>query len=66
MYWTMNDDSDHHSFFAAGVPVMMFHTGLHEDYHTPFDTADKLDFEKTGRVVRGLRHVIRGLINPTE
>ncbi len=35
--------SDHTSFYTAGVPVLFFHTGSHEDYHTPRDTADRLN-----------------------
>lgn len=41
--WLMKAESDHHPFFAAGVPVMMLHTGLHEDYHRPSDDADKVN-----------------------
>ena len=39
----MKADSDHQPFFAAGVPVLMLHTGLHEDYHRPSDKADKIN-----------------------
>jgi hypothetical protein len=52
--WEMNDDSDHHNFFAAGIPVMMFHTGLHEDYHRPSDDAPKINaggIERVGRLL---------------
>ena len=35
--------SDHQSFAAKNVPVLFFFTGLHEDYHRPSDTADKID-----------------------
>ena len=36
--------SDHAPFAAAGVPaVLLFTTGDHPDYHTPRDTADKID-----------------------
>jgi hypothetical protein len=41
--WLMKADSDHQPFFAAGVPVLMLHTGLHEDYHRPSDKADKIN-----------------------
>jgi predicted metalloprotease with PDZ domain len=41
--WHMKADSDHQPFFAAGVPVLMFHTGLHDDYHRPSDKADKIN-----------------------
>ncbi len=36
--------SDHHSFYVAGVPVLFFFTGLHNDYHRPTDDSDKIDF----------------------
>lgn len=44
--------SDHQSFYAARVPVLFFFTGLHEDYHRPTDTADKIDIYATEKVVR--------------
>lgn len=34
--------SDHHSFYIAGVPVLFFHTGGHDDYHKPTDDAPKV------------------------
>jgi Zn-dependent M28 family amino/carboxypeptidase len=37
--------SDHKPFFDAGVPIMVYFTGLHPDYHTERDTPDKLDYE---------------------
>ncbi|NQZ01517.1 MAG: M28 family peptidase [Bdellovibrionales bacterium] len=33
------------SFYLNEVPVLSFFTGAHEDYHTPLDTADKLNYE---------------------
>jgi hypothetical protein len=38
--------SDHASFYASNIPVFFFTTGSHMDYHTPFDDADKLDYQK--------------------
>src|SRR6202040_3047668 len=35
--------SDHSPFYAAGVPVLHFFTGAHEDYHKPSDTSDKIN-----------------------
>jgi len=37
--------SDHAAFAAKGVPVIMFHTGQHAQYHTPDDTADLIDLQ---------------------
>jgi hypothetical protein len=52
--WAMKDDSDHHSFYEASVPVLMFHTGLHEDYHRPSDDVERVNTEgmqQIGRLV---------------
>ncbi|WP_437622570.1 M20/M25/M40 family metallo-hydrolase [Sorangium sp. So ce1151] len=35
--------SDHASFTASRVPVAFLFTGVHEDYHRPSDTADKIN-----------------------
>ncbi|MCC7479374.1 M20/M25/M40 family metallo-hydrolase [bacterium] len=35
--------SDHMSFVKAKMPALFFFTGTHEDYHTPRDTADKVN-----------------------
>jgi len=35
--------SDQTAFVNAGVPVLFFFTGSHEDYHRPSDTVDKLN-----------------------
>ncbi len=44
--------SDHASFYSAGVPVLFFHTGSHDDYHRPGDTADKIDAPGMAEVAR--------------
>ncbi|HVS00548.1 MAG TPA: M28 family peptidase [Thermoanaerobaculia bacterium] len=42
--------SDHSTFYAAGVPVLHFFTGVHDDYHKPSDDADKINAEGGVRV----------------
>ena len=42
--------SDYGPFRDHKVPFLFFSTGEHPDYHTPQDTADRIDFAKTGRV----------------
>jgi aminopeptidase YwaD len=37
--------SDHASFYSENIPVFFFFTGVHEDYHTPKDVADKINYE---------------------
>jgi len=36
--------SDHTSFYNKGVPVFFFFSGMHYDYHTPADKADKINY----------------------
>ncbi len=50
--WDMRADSDHHPFFAAGIPALMLHTGKHDDYHRPSDDAHKLNYEGTQQLAR--------------
>jgi hypothetical protein len=40
--------SDHSSFYSENIPVFFFFTGVHDDYHTPTDDADKINY--TGEV----------------
>jgi hypothetical protein len=42
--------SDHSPFYGAGVPVLHFFTGTHEDYHKPSDDTDKINAEGGVRV----------------
>ncbi len=44
--------SDHYNYARRGVPVVFFTTGLHDDYHKPSDTPDKIDYDKLARVTR--------------
>lgn len=37
--------SDHASFYTAGVPVLYFTTGVHKQYHTPYDDIELINFE---------------------
>ena len=47
--------SDHQSFYVRDVPVLFFFTGTHDDYHTPTDTADKINSEGQRQVVEFVR-----------
>jgi len=37
--------SDHASFYVEDIPVLFFSTGAHEDYHTPQDDADRINYQ---------------------
>jgi hypothetical protein len=41
--WEYKENSDHWPLFVAGVPSLLVHTGLHDDYHTPRDDVEKLN-----------------------
>ena len=38
--WELKENSDHYAFYSAGLPVLMLHTGLHDNYHRPSDDAE--------------------------
>jgi hypothetical protein len=44
--------SDHHSFYVAGVPVLFFHTGGHDDYHKPGDDVEKVQIEAQASILK--------------
>ena len=56
--------SDHWSFWKEGYPaVMITDTALfrYEQYHTMEDTPDKIDYDRTARVVEGISRVVSEL-----
>jgi Zn-dependent M28 family amino/carboxypeptidase len=61
--WTLVANSDHHPFFQQGIPVLMLHTGLHENYHRPSDTADKINSPGMQEVDRLLFALVYELAN---
>lgn len=44
--------SDHYNFAKNNVPVIFYFSGVHEDYHRPSDTVEKIDFDKTARITK--------------
>jgi Zn-dependent M28 family amino/carboxypeptidase len=44
--------SDHWPFLESGVPAFLFTTGLHPDYHTVNDTADRINYSKLEKITR--------------
>jgi len=55
--------SDHYNFAKNGVPVIFYFTGVHEDYHKPTDTVDKIMFPKMQRIVQLIFHTAWELAN---
>ena len=44
--------SDHYNYARRGVPIIFYFDGVHEDYHRPSDTPDKIDYQKMEKVTR--------------
>lgn len=56
--WEIEDNSDHYPFFERGIPILMLHTGLHDEYHRPSDDAHLINSEGMERIGRLLLGVI--------
>ena len=50
--WTLKPNADHYPFVEHGIPVLMFHTGLHDQYHRPEDVAKLINAEGMRQVAR--------------
>jgi hypothetical protein len=59
--WEMKADSDHQSFYAKQIPVLMLHTGLHGEYHRPSDDIHTLNVPGLQRVTRFMFNVVYAL-----
>lgn len=44
--------SDHFNYALNGIPITFWFDGVHEDYHQPSDTPDKIDYQKMEKVAR--------------
>jgi len=49
--------SDHYNFARKGVPVLFFFNGVHEDYHRPSDSPEKINAEKESRILKLLYYL---------
>ncbi len=62
---TIQNDSylptDATSFYMMKVPVLSAFTGSHEDYHSPRDTAEKINYEGAQRISRFMALIARDL-----
>jgi hypothetical protein len=46
-----NGPSDHASFYGAGIPVIFCWNDIHPDYHTPNDTAERINIPGMRKIV---------------
>ncbi len=50
--------SDQYNFARNDIPVIFYFTGVHEDYHRPTDTVDKIDFKQMEDITRLIFHTV--------
>ena len=48
--------SDHYNFAKNNIPVIFYFNGVHEDYHQPTDTVEKINFDKMEKIARLIFH----------
>jgi Zn-dependent M28 family amino/carboxypeptidase len=58
--------SDHYNFAKHGIPVIFYFRGLHEDYHKPSDTVEKIEFGTIEKVSKLIFHTAWELANRKE
>ena len=56
-------DSDHHSFYIAGIPVIHIDTDKHDDYHRPTDDIDQVNFEGLRQLTEFCHRLVNAAAN---
>ena len=54
--------TDASSLVSRNVPILAAFTGAHEDYHTPRDTPEKLNYEGAAKIANLFALITRGLL----
>lgn len=54
--------TDASAFVARDVPILSGFTGAHEDYHTPRDTPDKLNYDGAAKIAKLFALLTRGFL----
>ncbi|MEX0912168.1 MAG: M28 family metallopeptidase [Gemmatimonadota bacterium] len=55
--------SDHFNFARLEIPSVFFFSGVHEDYHRPSDSVDKIDPDKAARVAKLIFYTVQEIAN---
>ena len=58
--------SDHFHFIKNNIPAIFYFSGVHEDYHQPTDTAEKILYEPYKKRVKLIFHTAWNLANRDE
>ncbi len=56
--WNLKANSDHWPFFERQIPVVTFHTGLHDHYHRPTDDVARINQEGLEQVSRYIYEIV--------
>ncbi len=55
--------SDHSSFYGDNIPVIYFTSGVHDQYHTPKDTYDRINIKGEKMIIESAYLLIREVAN---
>jgi Zn-dependent M28 family amino/carboxypeptidase len=55
--------SDHASFYGENIPVIYFTSGVHDQYHTPDDTYDRINIKGEKMIVESAYQLIAEVAN---
>lgn len=55
--------SDHYNFAKHNIPVIFYFNGVHQDYHKPTDTAEKIDYPLLAKRAKLIFHTAWELAN---
>ena len=55
--------SDHASFYGIDIPVIYFTSGVHDQYHTPKDTYDRINIEGERLIIENAYSLIKEVAN---
>ena len=44
--------SDHYNYAKMGIPIIFYLDGVHEDYHRPSDSVEKIDYQNMEKITR--------------
>ncbi len=55
--------SDHAAFYSSNIPVFFFTTGVHMDYHTPFDRPERIDYDHEKQIGNFAANLILNIDN---
>jgi hypothetical protein len=61
--WLLKASADHYPLFEHEIPVLLFHTGLHNEYHRPGDVPKLINREGMTEITRMVFGVVYELAN---